>query len=212
MRTTILSTIVLLLAPGILATPTPPSDQPALIITTNSLDPGLNYTGYLTPKAIVHSPADTGPILLPPPAPACEGPTCPDCPDCGPDGQPPYSACGPSTFEDATSSTSPLASDCLIIAKNVRLGGKWNVESVTGNQHQLVQFGTCAFGVEPKDRKGGYFEIGNLDIIDIIQDSVNKFADKHGGKVNSAGETDCKGSLAATGSSYKVRWGIYHTK
>ncbi|KAB5522863.1 putative necrosis-inducing factor-domain-containing protein [Coniochaeta sp. 2T2.1] len=205
MRTTILSTVALLLTPGLLAKPTPPSDQSSsLIITTASLDSGLNYTGYFT--------ADTRPILAPPPAPACEGPTCPDCPDCGPDGQPPYSACGPSTFEDTTSSTSPLASDCLVIAKNVRLGGKWNVESVTGNQHQLVQFGTCAFGVEPKDKKGGFFEIGNLDIIDIINDSVNKFAESHGGKVNAAGETDCHGSLAAGGDRHKVKWGIYHTK
>jgi hypothetical protein len=150
---------------------------------------------------------DTGPILQQPNTPPPN-----DCPQCGPDGQPTLDSCGASSFWDRTSDASPTADDCMVFAKNIGKGGKWEVESVTGHQHQLVQWGTCAFGVQPTDHVGGYFDIGNLDIIDIINSSVDKFAKLHGGKVGSAGYMECGGSLGAHGTTHGVQWGIYHTK
>ncbi|KAH8904978.1 hypothetical protein BR93DRAFT_759529 [Coniochaeta sp. PMI_546] len=176
-----------------LSSPLPHSIK--LMIAQNN---GVNYTA-----PVEH---DTGPILQPPNNPPPD-----DCPQCGPDGQPPLDSCGSSSFWDRTSDASPFANDCLNIAKSVEKGGKWNVESVTGNQHQLVEWGTCAFGVQPTDHVGGYFEIGNLDIIDIINTSVDQFANFHGGKVGSAGYMECGGSLGAHGTSHGVQWGIYHT-
>lgn len=132
-----------------------------------------------------------------------------DCPECGPDGQPPLDYCGVSTFNGQTSVASPLADDCLHIVQNIQKGAKWSVESVTGNQHQLVEWGTCAFGVQPVDHVGGYFEIGNLDIIDIFHDAVEHWSGLHGGRIGGWGYMKCGGSLGA--HTHGVQWGIYHT-
>ncbi|OIW34308.1 hypothetical protein CONLIGDRAFT_688063 [Coniochaeta ligniaria NRRL 30616] len=172
-----------------------------LVITQGN---GLNYTSLSKhDTSSVHLQRDDHPD--------------PDCPKCGADGQPPLNNCGDSTFEDHTSDASPLAADCLHIAKNIDLGGRWHVAAflgVAGGQHQLVEWGTCAFGVEPVGY-GGTYDLGNLDIIDLIDDSVNRFAKLHGGKVGSAGEMRCFGSRPGTHNNnglHGVRWGIYHTK
>ncbi|KAK0634551.1 putative necrosis-inducing factor-domain-containing protein [Bombardia bombarda] len=106
---------------------------------------------------------------------------------------------------DQTSNTSPLASDCLVIASNIKNGGEWKFES--GSHHQLVQFGTCAFGVETPGTPWGHeLRIGNKDIIDAISESVTQFAT--GGKLNSLGYMYCYARALALPN--RVKWGIYH--
>jgi hypothetical protein len=193
MHITMILAATALLFTAALAIPTPqqgpvasPSPTPR-IITTRQQDPGLNYTA--------------------PPQSSGQG-TLPTSDDGRSAGQPPLDSCGASTFEDHSSDASPLGDDCLVINKLIADGFKWDV---TGSQHQLVAWGTCAFGVESTDKVGGYFTIGNLDVIDIINTSVDRFAHLHDGKVGAAGSMECGGSLAAQGTSHGVQWGIYHT-
>ncbi|ROW15174.1 hypothetical protein VPNG_03014 [Cytospora leucostoma] len=84
--------------------------------------------------------------------------------------------CGTSTFVDETSGASPTVSDCQQIAINIAAGGDWTVDS-SGVQHQLVQYGTCAFGIQGQGSPVGNvdFTIGNQDIIDIITSSISMY-------------------------------------
>jgi hypothetical protein len=121
-------------------------------------------------------------------------------------GDGPDNECGESTFENHNSGASPLIEDCLRIASNIAAGGKWEVESTAKDQHQLAQYGTCAFGVEGMDGLAFYFYVGNQDIIDLINVSVRQFGFQ--GRVGAAGEMPCycPGSRPPT-----VGWGVYHT-
>lgn len=53
---------------------------------------------------------------------------------------------------------------------------------------------------------GGTFYVGNQDIIDLINDSTQKFG--CGGVVGSKGAMTCQAALEPP----RVEWGIYHTK
>lgn len=112
--------------------------------------------------------------------------------------------CGDADFVNRSSGGSPKISDCEQIAINIDGGGSWNVG--VGFQHQLVQYGTCAFGVKGDAGREATFNIGNKDIIDLIRDSIAKFA--WNGLVGAEGTMDCEGQ-----SFYDVTvyWGIYHT-
>ncbi|GAB1203521.1 hypothetical protein APSETT445_002156 [Aspergillus pseudonomiae] len=114
--------------------------------------------------------------------------------------------CGSSTFVDQTSDASPTVADCMQIVKNIaNTDGHYEVENAIGSQHQLVQHGTCAFGVQGKGKNGNIdFHVGAQDIVDIISDSVRQFGGS--GKVGSKGEMSCKGTV----KGQKVEWGLYH--
>ncbi|OIW29502.1 hypothetical protein CONLIGDRAFT_669360 [Coniochaeta ligniaria NRRL 30616] len=115
--------------------------------------------------------------------------------------------CSESTFTDQTSDASPKVDDCLRIATNIAGGGRWEVEAATGEQHQLVQWGTCAFGVKAVPPWGdAFFYVGNQDIIDIINTSIQMFGGR--GVVGSKGDMSCQ----AAREPPNVEWGIYHTK
>jgi hypothetical protein len=48
-----------------------------------------------------------------------------------------------------------------------------------GNEHQLVQYGTCAFAVKPWKidvNLSVWYKLGNEDIMSVIQDSAKQFA------------------------------------
>lgn len=74
--------------------------------------------------------------------------------------------------------------------------GRWRTPS--GAQHQLVQAGECAFGVQGlvKDGNIGYL-IGNQDIIDIINESIERFGGS--GRVGAKGTMSCKGDGQGAG-------------
>ncbi|RHZ49226.1 uncharacterized protein CDV56_106401 [Aspergillus thermomutatus] len=110
--------------------------------------------------------------------------------------------CGDSTFENQSSSGSPLVSDCQKIASNIASGGTWTVMS--GTQHQLVQYGTCAFGVTFHYPVAQSVKIGNQDIIDLINTSISKF--QWFDKVGAKGQMPCQ--TVSEGDEI-VEWGIY---
>jgi len=118
--------------------------------------------------------------------------------------------CGDSSFDNETSDASPSVDDCLQIAANIAGGGEWEVEAFTGEQHQLVQYGSCKFGVQPADGTfaGLNYYIGNTDIIDLIHSSIDMFASN--GKVGSKGVMACNGNgVFSGGFNFNVLWGLY---
>ncbi|KAK3688999.1 putative necrosis-inducing factor-domain-containing protein [Podospora appendiculata] len=118
--------------------------------------------------------------------------------------------CQDSTFTNQASARSPLASDCDIICKNIAGGGTWTVQSAT--QHQLVQYGTCAWGVEGNYKARLFsYKVGNQDIIDTITDSIRMFtAVNPSGDpvVQSYGYMSCQGLFIGEGY-HPVKWGLY---
>ncbi|KAK3500592.1 hypothetical protein B0T13DRAFT_535440 [Neurospora crassa] len=111
--------------------------------------------------------------------------------------------CEASSFVDQTSDASPSTSDCMGIVRNIQgTQGQWTVEN--GQQHQLVQYGACKFGIQGLNKHGnGWFHVGAQDIVDIITDSINKFGGS--GRVGAKGLMDCKGNI----NSQDVEWGLY---
>ncbi|GFF22633.1 hypothetical protein IFM61606_08574 [Aspergillus udagawae] len=112
--------------------------------------------------------------------------------------------CGDSTFINQSSGGSPRVDDCLQIARNIAGGGTWTFEGF-GVQHQLLQYGTCAFGVTQGSRVT--VKIGNQDIIDLINDSISRF--QWYGLVGSKGTMNCQ--VSGYIGQESVSWGIYHT-
>jgi hypothetical protein len=87
--------------------------------------------------------------------------------------------------------------------------GTWTVQ--LGSQHQLVQYGTCAIGVGANPGSGTV-HVGNQDIIDLINTSINKFS--YQGKVGAKGVTSCQGALGgnrlSTGGFTTLRLPLWH--
>jgi hypothetical protein len=119
--------------------------------------------------------------------------------------KPSISDCGDSSFVDQTSDGSPSVSDCMGIVKNIQgTQGEWEVENAIGNQHQLVQFGSCKFGIRGLNKKGNVdFRIGAQDIVDVITESVKQFGG--GGKVGAKGQMGCRGTV----NTQDVEWALY---
>jgi hypothetical protein len=132
--------------------------------------------------------------------------------------------CGSSTFENQSSDGSPLITDCQQIATNIagmfshflhlspplithKLGGgTWSIGTGGGGQHQLVQYGTCAFGVNTED-SANVGHIGNQDIIDLINESISRFS--YNGKVGAKGKVGCQSATGLVGGTEFI-WGLYH--
>jgi hypothetical protein len=86
-------------------------------------------------------------------------------------------------------------------------GGSWTVALI--DQHQLVQYGTCAFGVQASYVIGIVdYRVGNQDIIDLIHSSVDMYGGA--GVVGSKGTMPCQCDVDP-GGTISVTWGIYHT-
>ncbi|KAL2166323.1 hypothetical protein VTG60DRAFT_2930 [Thermothelomyces hinnuleus] len=114
---------------------------------------------------------------------------------------------GDSTFEDQTSDASPLVSDCLQIIRNIE--GDASTEfthRITGHR-EILSYGTCHFGIERTGGTGGAveFKVGGQDVIDLINDAVNKFGGN--GKIGAKGVMPCDGTTV--GTTVNVLWGIY---
>ncbi|PPR01772.1 hypothetical protein CVT24_001812 [Panaeolus cyanescens] len=113
--------------------------------------------------------------------------------------------CGASTFINQSSPGSPFVSDCRQIATNIAGGGTWSVALI--GHHQLVQYGTCAFGVQAPFALGvTNFRVGNSDIIDLINDSISRF--EWSGRVGAKGNMPCQTDPGMF--NIDVEWGIYH--
>ncbi|KAF7561921.1 hypothetical protein G7046_g2225 [Stylonectria norvegica] len=116
------------------------------------------------------------------------------------------SDCSDTTFLDQTSKASPSITDCRHIITNIEgTSGEWELESATNNQHEIVNFGSCKFGVQTHAGKGNInYHVGAQDIIDIINDSIKKFSAN--GKVGATGQMSCRGDTA---TAQAVTWGLY---
>ncbi|KAJ4005880.1 hypothetical protein NW752_001123 [Fusarium irregulare] len=114
--------------------------------------------------------------------------------------------CGNSSFENKSTGGSPKVSDCQQIARNIAGGGKWTV-GAGGEHHQLVQYGTCAFGAQGAGSNMNSAFIGNTDIIDLINDSIKRF--EWNGLVGASGVMGCRSMTGIVGG-VNMRWGIYH--
>ncbi|KAF9044226.1 putative necrosis-inducing factor-domain-containing protein [Panaeolus papilionaceus] len=112
--------------------------------------------------------------------------------------------CGNSWFGGETSGGSPRVDDCLTIANNISGGGTWTVALF--GEHQLVQFGTCAFAVQATGGVGFDFRIGNQDIMDLIHSSIDMF--QSNGLVGARGDMGCQGDPDV---EIIVHWRIFHT-
>ncbi|KAK4176678.1 putative necrosis-inducing factor-domain-containing protein [Triangularia setosa] len=116
------------------------------------------------------------------------------------------SHCRISTFEDQTNGGSPLVSDCLQIIRNIEgdASTDWT-HLVAGKPHsEVLKFGSCRFGIESTYIGLNInFRVGGQDVIDIINDSAQKFGG--GGRVAAKGVMECSSSSNGQG----VLWGIY---
>lgn len=107
-----------------------------------------------------------------------------------------------------SSSGLPKVSDWQQIARNIAGGGSWNVG--IGSQHQLLQYGTCAFGAEGAHGfSEASFFIGNQDIIDLINESIHRY--QWFDLVGASGVMGCQDGSADERLKVTVTWGIYHT-
>ncbi|KAK3380217.1 putative necrosis-inducing factor-domain-containing protein [Lasiosphaeria ovina] len=113
--------------------------------------------------------------------------------------------CDSSTFVNQGSGASPYISDCQQLAANIVGDGTWTID--TSNQHQLAQYGTCAFGAQASGCCW-YAYIGNEDIRDLIYDSIRLFGTD--GRVGSKGDMHCQGGGGVI-QDMTVTWGISHT-
>ncbi|CCC13679.1 hypothetical protein SMACR_07245 [Sordaria macrospora] len=116
-------------------------------------------------------------------------------------------------YFNATSEGSPWVDDCKIIIQNISpKGGTWRY--MTGSQRTLVSHKSCALGIESTDGVPPALQtyIGDLDISEWIQKSIDKYASKkEQGKVGSYGDTQCP-STHFKGDEYGMRWGLYRAK
>jgi hypothetical protein len=114
--------------------------------------------------------------------------------------------CGASTFTDQTSSASPSVSDCQGIINNIQgTQGSWEVENAVEEQHQLVQYGSCKFGVQGTKINGNVnFHVGAQDIVDLITQAIKQYGG--GGNVGAEGDMTCQGDAT---NNQPVHWGLY---
>ncbi|RAK99289.1 glycoside hydrolase family 18 protein [Aspergillus ibericus CBS 121593] len=111
--------------------------------------------------------------------------------------------CSGYTYQDETSSASPLVSDCQTIVKNIQgTNGEWTTG--IGHQRSIAKFGSCHFGVQNVGVTGDVtYHTGSQDIVNIITESISKYASD--GRVGAKGYMECGGDAG----NQKVEWGLY---
>ncbi|PKY06145.1 hypothetical protein P168DRAFT_279616 [Aspergillus campestris IBT 28561] len=107
--------------------------------------------------------------------------------------------CDDIRYENGSSDGSPTVDDCRQIVKNIQDGGSWDYSGV-GHHKTLVTYGTCAMGIDSGAR------VGNLDITDIINGSIDRFEWK--GLVGAKGKMNCQKPVAQQETD-DVNWSIY---
>lgn len=112
-----------------------------------------------------------------------------------------------STFQNQGSNVSPLVSDCQQLMANIDKGGSWLFNDCT--QHTEAQYYSCKFGVESsRSRCINYMiQIGNGDIIDAIQGSIDRYQ-RNDGRVGALGYFECQ-TLSTFLHTVTVQWGLY---
>lgn len=106
---------------------------------------------------------------------------------------------------DETTGASPEIDDCKVMMDNISGGGDWQVQPELLH-HQIVQYGTCAFGLASNDIKFRKIKIGNGDIINMVTNSIRNYGKD--GKVGASGTIRC--SVMGGTDSVDMRWNILH--
>ncbi|KAK7907961.1 Glycoside hydrolase [Apiospora marii] len=112
--------------------------------------------------------------------------------------------CTYTTWVDETTNDSPLADDCMKVAKPFADAHQgWFFTDVTPTTFQLVGWhGTCAFGVRPVTKGGKTnFFFGSTDVYDLIFDATMRFKKTRSGKIGASGVTRCDDT--------QVNWKIF---
>ncbi|KAF5485943.1 Killer toxin subunits alpha/beta [Colletotrichum fructicola] len=115
--------------------------------------------------------------------------------------------CGESSFENRGSDASPKVEDCKQIIKNIEGDGSTEfTHRITGHR-EILDFGSCHFGIERTGGTGGAveFRVGGQDVIDVINESIKRFGGS--GRIGAKGVMPCSGTTA--GTKVNVEWGIY---
>lgn len=112
------------------------------------------------------------------------------------------------TYTNEGSGGSPTNGDCKVLVANIDKDGAWKVMENT--QHQIAEYESCAFGVEPAGHTTADIVIvGNGDIQTVINEAIKQFGG--GGRVGASGFMYCKKFTDIWSGEYaKMKWGIYH--
>ncbi|KAI1504793.1 hypothetical protein F5X99DRAFT_432557 [Biscogniauxia marginata] len=70
----------------------------------------------------------------------------------------------------------------------------------------LVTSGTCAFGFYRTDGYPSSFDLGNQDVIDLVDLALRKYQDADTQMVGAAGQVRCGGGSSISWSLYNVDW------
>ncbi|KAM7185259.1 putative necrosis-inducing factor domain containing protein [Naviculisporaceae sp. PSN 640] len=115
------------------------------------------------------------------------------------------------TYTNEGSDASPDVGDCKQLCANIDRDGSWHV--MEDRHHQIAQYKTCAYGVEPAMATSvDIVTIGNGDIITTITESIKRFAPGTQTKIGASGTMWCKKRTNVISGDYaKIKFGIYHT-
>ncbi|XXH02834.1 hypothetical protein Hte_009221 [Hypoxylon texense] len=113
---------------------------------------------------------------------------------------------GAASSSSSSSSSSPIPTQeqCQAACRSVLSdAGDWGVDfhgRPAGYRDEMV-LADCGFGVSRQsdaDTSQFSFYVHNQDILDVIDESVRRFAGEHGGRVKAEGTMECSG--------YVVKW------
>ncbi|KAI0111268.1 hypothetical protein GGR51DRAFT_71690 [Nemania sp. FL0031] len=106
--------------------------------------------------------------------------------------------CTPLTYVDTTGNfkAPPTTSDCQDTCFGINGdAGDWLVDFSTdanGAHHNMLLY-PCGFAVAPGDGTphNAKFSLANQDILDLYDESLNRFGKLHGGKISAQGTMQC---------------------
>ncbi|ORY61711.1 putative necrosis-inducing factor-domain-containing protein [Pseudomassariella vexata] len=111
--------------------------------------------------------------------------------------------CGPSSFVDETATDSALVSDCRAInAAFEKVHGYFETGDYSGGENNfntLAVAGNCVFGVARRDGQAGRVDVGDTDLINLVNNAIGDF--QRDGKVGARGDMEC--------GVVPMRWRIY---
>ncbi|KAF7190706.1 hypothetical protein HII31_07865 [Pseudocercospora fuligena] len=124
--------------------------------------------------------------------------------------------CGVSSFVELSTDpdSNPLVNDCQQMIANIKADQEW---TVTASNRNIVSYGSCFFNAVAPN--GGQANIGNADVIDLVSDSIKKYAKNghvgcQGGysqTVTSAGTMPCDNAEVEGGQQVQIDWTLTST-
>ncbi|KAI1823345.1 hypothetical protein F4861DRAFT_335945 [Xylaria intraflava] len=115
--------------------------------------------------------------------------------------------CTPMTYTDTTDNfkTPPTTADCQQTCASVNNdAGDWLVDfskDADGTHHNIVG-ANCGFSLSrgANTPQNARFSMANQDILDLYDESLNRFGGNHGGAISAEGTMECGG--------FQVNWYI----